>query len=277
MVAGAFVWLAAGLANATVPALSAVGLVVGLLPLALVVQLLHALLRPPARPRQPRDRRGRLRDRPAAARARVPVRPRRRGGDAASRRSPRARHARGDGAGRGRRRADARDRRAAGAAAARGDAGAATRAGAARAVRDRRRRDDAAAEPPARRRPARLLHRAGAAADRRAGRLRRRDGTRRLRADHRRRAAERLARRGRWRSGDVARRRRPALGDSSVALLLWAGEGWVDADGKAAELPADQASRPRRAAGSAAAQPAAASRWSRPTAAVSARSSTTRR
>ncbi|MDR9372925.1 sensor histidine kinase, partial [Conexibacter sp. JD483] len=42
MVVGAFVWLGAGLANAPLAALSAVGLVVQLLPLALVVHLLHA-------------------------------------------------------------------------------------------------------------------------------------------------------------------------------------------------------------------------------------------
>jgi len=42
MVAGAFVWLGAGLANAPQAGLSAVGVVVQLLPLALVVHLLHA-------------------------------------------------------------------------------------------------------------------------------------------------------------------------------------------------------------------------------------------
>ncbi|ADB50812.1 sensor histidine kinase [Conexibacter woesei] len=42
MIAGALVWIAAGLANAPLPALAAVGLVVANLPLALVGHLLHA-------------------------------------------------------------------------------------------------------------------------------------------------------------------------------------------------------------------------------------------
>jgi signal transduction histidine kinase len=42
MVAGALVWIGAGLANAPQPALAAVGLVVAVLPLALVAHLLHA-------------------------------------------------------------------------------------------------------------------------------------------------------------------------------------------------------------------------------------------
>lgn len=42
MIAGALAWIVAGLANAPIPALSAVGLVVALLPLALVAHLLHA-------------------------------------------------------------------------------------------------------------------------------------------------------------------------------------------------------------------------------------------
>jgi signal transduction histidine kinase len=42
MIAGALAWIVAGLANAPIPALSAVGLVVATLPLALVAHLLHA-------------------------------------------------------------------------------------------------------------------------------------------------------------------------------------------------------------------------------------------
>ena len=42
MTAGAFVWLAAGLYNTTVPALVALGLIVATLPIALVIHLLLA-------------------------------------------------------------------------------------------------------------------------------------------------------------------------------------------------------------------------------------------
>lgn len=55
IVAGGFVWILAGLGNSGIPALSAVGLVVATVPLAIVVHLLHAF--PSGRPR---GRAGRL-------------------------------------------------------------------------------------------------------------------------------------------------------------------------------------------------------------------------
>ncbi len=72
-----------------------------------------------------------------------------------------------------------------------------------------------------------------------------------------------------------------ALGDRSVALLLWADGRWVDGGGRAEELPVEgggsTATGARRSCRRARPRAGAASRWSRPTGAASARSSTTRR